>query len=344
MRKGLEERALTLHNGQGETIQVCLREYQPGDETGMIACIRDEYGDTYFKQYLYEPSYFVRAAEKGTITFLVAETEEDGIIGMLLLKQFYPEEAMCEIASQIFRKKYRGYGLAMPFFGYGMEILLSRPYSAAFCLPVMFHDVTQRLLYRLGLRATGLVLNVFDVDGITHSYSNGKNSKHSQGIQIRAVGKKDAGVLFFPERHREFCCRIYDNLGVAYKAGTEGGKSPNCVHSVIHFKNDDKQHSMEICIYCVGMDLESRIREIHKEYPLRGKQTANVYLNCSVPQAAWAYEVLSGMGYFFTGLKPLCSAREYLVMHHSGEVEIHWDDYAASEEFAVIINYVRENL
>lgn len=344
MRKGLEERALTLHNGQGETLQVCLRPYQPGDEAGMIACIRDEYGDTYFKQYLYEPSYFVRAAEKGTITFLVAETKENEIAGMLLLKQFYPEEAMCEIASQIFRKKCRGYGLAMPFFEYGMEILLSRPYTAAFCLPVMFHDVTQRLLYRQGLRATGLVLNVFDMGGITHSYGNGQNRKHSQGIQIKALRKQNAGVLYLPWRHREFCSRIYDSLGVKYQMDREGEKFPDCVHSVIHRTNDPRQHSMEICIYIVGTDLERRMREIHEEYPLRGKQTANVYLNCSVPQAVWAYEVLSGLGYFFTGLKPLCSARECLVMHNPGEVKIHWEDYVASEEFAAIINYVKESL
>ncbi len=48
------------------------------------------------------------------------------------------------------------------------------------------------------------------------------------------------------------------------------------------------------------------------------------------------------MGYFFTGLKPLCSKREYLVMHHRGETEIFWEDYAASGEFSEILDYVRK--
>jgi hypothetical protein len=126
------ERILHLQNAQGNPLKLRLRRYHEGDEAGMIACVRDEYGDTYFKRGFYDPEYLKKEAEEH-ITFLVAETEEDGIAGMLILKSFAPEESMCEIASQIFRKKYRGYGLAMPFFEYGMEILLNRDYSAAYC-------------------------------------------------------------------------------------------------------------------------------------------------------------------------------------------------------------------
>lgn len=337
-----QERRLKLKNRQGESLEVCLRQYRKGDEAGMIACIRDEYGDTYFKRGFYDPAYLKKEAQEGTITFLVAETKEDGIAGMLILKEFYPEETMCEVASQIFRKKYRGFGLALPFFTYGMEILLSCSYSAAFCLPVLFHDVTQRLLYRLGFRATGLVLNVFDMEYITHSYHNGRNTKHSQGIQVRAVGKRDAGKLCIPERHREFCRTIYERLDVRYQLRTDTNREhlpPSCRMA---FRQDGMQSSLEIRIYQTGADLPEQIKAVHSRYPLTGKQTANVFLNINDEHAVWAYERLTEMGYFFTGLKPLCSEREYMVLHNPGEVKIYFEDYAVSKEFVYLLTYIKQ--
>lgn len=348
------EQILVLENREKQSITVHLRLFRAGDENGMIVCVRDEYGDTYFKSGFYDPEYLRREAEEGVITFLIAETDEDGIIGMMILKEFYPKESMCEIASQIFRKKYRGYGLAMPFFEYGMGILLSRNYSAAYCLPVLFHDVTQRLLYRLGMRATGLVMNVFDMDHIIHSYNNGRNRKHSQGIQIRAVGKRDAGTLYLPEEHYGFCRDIYASLGAVFTiAAADIRRLPDDdnhetddqtqrlpVYTEMEYANDDLHHSLTIDIRRAGRDLAKRITKLHTRYPLQGKQTAVIFLNCNDPSAVWAYEVLQEMGYFFTGLKPLCSEREYIVLHHEGEVEIFFEDYWLSGEFANLIGYV----
>ncbi|MCM1046250.1 MAG: GNAT family N-acetyltransferase [Candidatus Gastranaerophilales bacterium] len=334
---------LFLRNKWGNSLSVTLREYQEGDEAGMIACIRDEYGDTYFKRGFYQWAYLRDEADSGNITFLVAETDEGEIAGMMILKEFYPAESMCEIASQIFLKKYRGYGLAMPFFEYGMEILLSRNYTAAYCLPVLFHNTTQRLLYRLGLRATGFVLNVFDMAQISHSYPYDRNDKHSQGIQIRAVGKRDAGTVYLPEEHRLFGCRIYDSLGVMYRIGNapeEPDADIPAVGRIFHVE-DLTQQSLEIYIRTVGWDLPAQIEKLHDLFPFAGRQTASVFLNCSDRYAVWAYRELVKRGYFFTGLKPLCGKAEYMVLHHAGQVRIYFEDYVLSEEFAQLRGYIK---
>ena len=344
---------LHLKNKQGRGLTITLREYRPGDEEGMIACIRDEYKDTYFKRGFYEPAYIKEESDSGHITCLVAQTKAGEIAGMLILKNFFPKEDMCEIASQIFRKKYRGYGLAMPFFEYAMDILLKGNYSAAYCLPVLFHDVTQRLLYRLGMHATGFILNVFDIEQIAPSYHNGKNTKHSQGIQIRAAGKQDAGMLYLPEEHQAFGIKIYNGLGVKFNMeqkneDNEDGLQPESVDieyalppvSLIHFRQNELQQSLEISIYLVGEDLAMRIEELHKKYPLKDRQTAGIFLNCNDKNAVWAYRLLEKKGYFFTGLKPLCSKKEYMVLHNPGEVEIYFEDYVVSEEFETLLNYI----
>lgn len=339
-------KTLHLKNKEDRKLTITLRAYRPGDEESMIACIRDEYGDTYFKRGFYSPSCLRAEAESGHITFLVAQTLAGEIAGMLILKEFAPEESMCEIASQIFRKKYRGYGLAMPFFEYGMEILLSRNYSAAYCLPVVFHNTTQRLLYRIGLRATGFILNVFDMEHITHSYKNGRNIKHSQGIQVRAAEKQNAGSVYLPPEYQDFGRRIYESLGVSYFIARE--KEVKDIVSVpslcnLSYQQNELQSSLEIHIHCIGLDLPERIAALHKKFPLKGKQTVNIFLNINDQNAVWAYYVLTEMGYFFTGLKPLCSEREYMVLHNQGEVEIYFEDYVLSEEFEELIQNLAFN-
>ncbi len=41
-RKAFPEKELLLKNGKGEELTVILRERRPGDEEGMIACIRED--------------------------------------------------------------------------------------------------------------------------------------------------------------------------------------------------------------------------------------------------------------------------------------------------------------
>lgn len=108
------------------------------------------------------------------------------------------------------------------------------------------------------------------------------------------------------------------------------------------YKNDDLQGNLEIRIQRAGQDLPDRMRELHSHFPLKGKQTAGVFLNCNDPGAVWACEMLEAMGYFFAGMKPLCSQREYLILHHPGEVKIYFDDYQATEEFRQLIRHIEK--
>jgi hypothetical protein len=338
-------RPLTLKNDRGDVLDVIIHPYRPGDEYGMLDCIRDEYGDTYYKRDFYNPLSFAKQEEKGNMRFFVAESRDDGIVGMLLLKQYRPEDNICEIASQIFRKKYRGYHLAMPFFEYAIDILKNEDYSSAYCLPVMFHDITQRSMRRLGFHATGIILNVFDVDHIVHSYDNGRNHKHSHGIQVMALGQKDAGTIYVPAKHQQFVGEIYRKLGVSCRLSD---RRPDMVEigeripekSIISFKEDAIQKNLEICIHRAGLDLKQCIQELHDVFPLQGKQTAGIFLNCTDIGAVWAYELLNRMGYFFSGMRPLCGSNEYMVLHNPGEVEIMFKDYRTIDEFDWLLDYV----
>jgi len=329
------------HTGRQETFTIRL--YHRGDESGMIDCIRDEYGDTYFKRELYREEYIIREAEEGRCTFLTAEAQDGVIAGMTMLKQFYPQENICEVASVIIRKRYRGLGLSRLLFRFAMEILVEKKYSAAYCLPVLFHDVSQRLMYREGLKAVGFMLNLFDLGCVSHSYENGRNTKHSVGIQVRALEGKNAGTLYLPKEHEKLMKEIYKSLGVSCRVESGKGGKTMPDRGKVSYTRSAEQSSLEIYVHAIGKDTHGQVRELLGQFPLTGKQTANILLNCSDSHAAFLYRKLEKMGFFFTGVKPLCGVREeYMVLHHPGEVRIYFEDYVVSSEFAWLLEYVRK--
>lgn len=351
---------------ESRTLTIVMRTYRPGDEEGMTACIREEYGDTYYKRDFYKPEYLAKAAGGEKHTFLVAQTRAGEIAGMLVLEAVGGETVLCSIESLFIRKKYRGYGLAAPFLQYGTEIAISQKYAAACCCPVLFHDITQRLLYRMRFRATGFLLNVFDGTEMAHSFRKErvkrktflsvkckglqkrakecKTIKHSLGLQLLPIGKRNAGKLYVPSEHRKFIAGVYQNLSMEFQV-VQGGRSrtkdmPPVSELSCHA--EPRRKSLEIRILHSGMDLFERMAEIHDRYPPKGMWTVNVFLNLGERWAGWAYGKLRKLHYFFTGLCSLGNAGEYMILHHPGEVECFTEDLAVSPEFAEILKYIRK--
>lgn len=349
------------HRETGERLEISFRTLEDRDTDGVIACIRDEYGDTYFKRDFYNPKFIREEHREGIITFLVAVTDLDEVAGLMILKKFYPYESMIEIATQIFKKKYRGYGLAEHMFDYGMKLLQEMPCSAVYSLPVTFHGISQRLLRMRGLIGCGFIFSVFDMEKIQQSYGKRRNLKHSQGIQILAKDKTDAGTLYIPQEQRGFTGWLYKKLGVRFRladagygagssgSGNAGNRAGSCEPGYVENQDiscqvmktiDWVQSSAAITIYKTGDGLKAYLESVLEEYGSLPRFTLNVFLNVNDPGAVAAYYLLKEKGFFFAGYKPLCSENEYMVMHNPLEVPIIFKDYVLTEEFRDLIQYM----
>ncbi len=338
----IPEREVILNNQDGRKYCFIFREYMHGDEKEIRNCIEDEYGDTYLKKWMYQKEYIWEKVRKHEVIILVAQVKEYEIAGILLLEQFYPMETMCELGSETILKKYRGFGLAMELFQYGMKVILSKQYSAAYCRPVLYHNITQRLLYRIGFRVTGFRFNAIDVEKEKHSYENGRNRKASIGIQIRPVNKWNAGKLYLPKEHEEFCKSVYDSLHVKYQIASVLEKEETAIenNANIRYQYNVEQDELLVDIANPEENVKTKLEMILTEFSLKGKRTASVFINCNHPNAVSIYTWLEEKGFFFSGLKPLCSENEYLVMHYAGEVKIYFEDFIVSDEFKNMLDYI----
>lgn len=353
------------HRETGERLEISFRTLEDRDTDGVIACIRDEYGDTYFKRDFYNPKFIREEHREGIITFLVAVTDLDEVAGIMILKKFYPYESMIEIATQIFKKKYRGYGLAEHMFDYGMKLLQEMPCSAVYSLPVTFHGISQRLLRMRGLIGCGFIFSVFDMEKIQQSYGKRRNLKHSQGIQILAKDKTHARTLYIPQEQRGFTGWLYKKLGVRFRladaegdagygdgssgSGNAGNRAGSCEPGYVENQDvscqvmktiDWVQSSAAITIYKTGDGLKAYLESVLEEYGSLPRFTLNVFLNVNDPGAVAAYYLLKEKGFFFAGYKPLCSENEYMVMHNPLDVPIIFKDYVLTEEFRDLIQYM----
>lgn len=330
---------MELHSKDNRVLRVHFRLFEPKDVNEVIACIRDEYGDTYFKRDFYSPEYIIEAHETGHIHFIVAQTDEGDIAGFMILKHFLPDEQMIEIASQIFKKKYRGFGMAKKLFDYGMELLEDMPCSGIYCLPVTFHAISQRLLNERGLRATGFIFSIFDMEKIKQSFGGFRNKKHGQAVQVKAKDKQRAGVLYVPREHRAFTEEVYSRLNVSFSLESIL-QIPEGIDTEAVCTSDFNNANCAVIVTRPGMNIVRCVTE--KLAPCLNMPgiTCNVFLNINSPYAVFAYRQLRKQGFFFTGYKALCSEREYMILHHPMDVKIDFRDFAVSNEFQWVLDYI----
>ena len=300
---------------------IVLRDFVPQDANGVAACIREEYGTSYFRPDYYDADYLVRECAYGRTHFFVAECSGT-VAGILELMQ---HGRFATISTGIVRKAYRGGGLMQKLFRMAVERAgTMRGIEALCCRGVAYHDITQRRLEELGFVPAALLLSEFLTEG-THSYEKDANRKHPHVLLIRSlVQDTPARTLYVPSVHHQEAETVYGALKRAVRLVHED--CPLRGTSEIRIEQDAGQYACTIYIDRAGADVAVRVAEIQQQY--RDElQTFNVFLNMNDVSAVAAYEELRAMGYFFTGFFPICDTEEHMVLHNPVCVALHWDSF-----------------
>ncbi|MBR1857918.1 MAG: hypothetical protein IJ797_00280 [Selenomonadaceae bacterium] len=328
-----------LTNAEGKTICVRFRAFEPEDADAVINCIRDEYGDKYHKRNMYDRNYILNQNETGRLKFYLAELDSGKVIGMIGLQRNLPSDTSCSIVSIITLREYRNYHMFWHFARYIYSRIRKLPnVSAIYCRMVTYHDITQKLMERLGLKACGFVPSLVIADQFQHSFQRDDNIKNTLAIMIRKMNKHDVGTIYLPAEHVEIAQKIYNSLRLKYDINTEPISLSGT--SEVLVTNDDIHKSCTIEILSSGEDLMTKINDIHSKFTSQ-YQTFNIFLNISDKRAVVAYKELVKLGYFFTGFKPICGQNEFMILHNARNVDIHFDSLKLTKSFAELKDYVK---
>ena len=332
----LPEHKILKDRKSGKQMEFVLRCFKKGDEAGMVRCVRDEYGDSYFKTFFYDTDKIVEYAAGDDYDFFVAEAD-DRIAGMEIFTYFMSEgECYIEPASQILGRDFRGYGLSKELVDYTFRILEQLKPAAIFVHAVTFHSFTQHTCEKKDMVPVGFRLGSFLTERMENSYVKGRCDKYSEGILIKAVGKKDAGTIYLPEELIEFGHKIYRRLGVRYRIETIPCKwEDRRVEKGVYLLGiDEAQQFVKVQIRESGKDLKSRMEELIQRYRGKGKWSIQISIYSDVPYVKEEYEQLKKLGFFFTGLKPLCGEREQFYMRWVDDWNLCMEDYVLTDQFA----------
>ncbi len=351
----IEPETVVLKNRKtGEEKQFILRLYRDGDENGMIECIRSEYEEYYFKSYFYDPDWIREHANSDGYTFFVAENE-GRIAGMEIFVYSSGVDECIEPASEILHSDYRGTGLSPALVGYTYRILERMKPCAVFVHAVTFHDATQITCEKEGMLPVGFRLGRFLSKNLHISYNKGRCDKYSEGIMILPKAKRDAGTIWLPGELVPFGKKIYDRLGVSCRILTEpdaadSREKDGGVSAMTQLSEngeylitvDEKQEFVGVQVVREGQDLVSRMQRLVSEYTGKGMYTIQIALFDDTPVVLEIYEQLKKLGFFFTGLKPVCGKREQFYMQWVDDWKLYMEDYMLSDSFREIADDISE--
>ena len=327
-------------NADGKKISVRFREFVEEDAAAIVNLIREEYGDKYQNKNLYDKDFIIQSYKDDKIIFQVAELEDGEIVGCLNMQKNFPRDEYANMGTGIILKEFRQYHLFQPLIKFVMEEIYNRREVSAICAYlVMYHEITEKLIDRLGLTPCGLVPQKVLVANSQNSYAKGKNLKYTSVFAVTKVLQNDVGKIYLPVEHKNFAEKIYSALKVereiiSYKINLKG-------ESKIVLEDFPEQKYSAIYVDGAGADLAEKISEIETART-DDLQTFNIFLNISDEKAVAAYEVLRGLGYFFAGFKPLGGTREVMILHNPKKVEINFDELKATDHYLPLKNYVKK--
>ena len=330
-----------FQNADGEKISVRFREFAEKDAGAIVNLIREEYGDKYQNKNMYDKNFIIQSYKDDKIIFQVAELEDGEIIGCLNMQKNFPRDEYGNMGTGIVSKAYRKYHIFQPLIQFVMDEIYNRRENSAICAYlVMYHEITEKLIDRLGLTPCGLVPQKVLIANSKNSFTvKGKNLKYTSVFAVTKVLQNDAGKIYLPVEHTNFAEKIYSSLKVhreiiSYKINLKG-------ESKIFVEDAPEQKYTAIYVDDSGADLAEKISEIESARS-DDLQTFNIFLNISDEKAVAAYEVLRGLGYFFAGFKPLGGTREVMILHNPKKVEINFDELKATDHYLPLKNYVKK--
>ncbi len=340
----IKEKEVTLvHHKTSEEKHFVMRLFRPGDEEAVMCCVKEEYGDTYYRREYYDKDQLRDLTQSGSLLLFLAWCGDD-ICGIQSIMSHGPEETRLEAASQIFRKAYRGYGLPYELVKYTYEAAKSYKPGCIYASTVVFHDITQKMCENAGMIPVGFNFGSHLTSKMHNSYLLGSSEKYAQAILILPVAKKSVGDVYIHPNIAPSVKRLYEELKTDVNIishSPEKDDVPASDTTDLTVSVNEREQSVSVKIKTIGKDLEDRIKRIKSDYSEK-YWTIQLILPVDESFAINAFSILKDEGFFYTGLRPLCCDTEQIFMQYTGDVYFCFEEYKLTDDFRKLLKEILE--
>ncbi|MCI8371538.1 MAG: GNAT family N-acetyltransferase [Lachnospiraceae bacterium] len=332
------------HHESNRCAEITFRPFCKGDGAEFCRCIQDFYGDGYpYKEYL-EESFLLEKCQSGQMLVLCGLTPQGEIVSTSAVR--FDEEFTGSglLLLRVVKEQYRGMGIGRMQEEHLFEFLEKQGGLSSFYADVMTHNtVSQGSLVRRGFVYCGIRLMLYRNSIMVPRLPLAKEGKMSQALMCRRQEVQKTGLIYCPSEHKEAVRSIYQQLGVECKIQTKGN-TPDTVQTILTWKIEKIHHSHIVTVQKIGTDFPSLL---HQKMDIISRQkdaTILCYLNIKDPAALYAYELLQQAGFFFTGLKPLQTLEEYMLLAYIGKQKIRYEDIHLQESGIWLLSYIKEHI
>jgi N-acetylglutamate synthase-like GNAT family acetyltransferase len=273
-----------------------IRTATPADVHIIMDLVKRQYGKLNYDNALYQSDTLTHRINEKMYRFFIAFSDEKPA-GMVCLKEHPDFEYTLEGCTLTVLPEYRGNGIAK-----ALMDTMRQNYEKSDADSVFYSILTNSTLeqdreFENGFSPTGIALDRFYFDKNAENLKDENLPRRRHHIfMCKPLLKKKTGKLFIPKELEEIVCGIYDDLGVII--GNE--KAPETPWGGIIYK----QHKYE---------------EIFTEYLSEPPDdySVNAFLDLANENCPVEYYKLRKLNYVFTGLKPLQTNAEYIIMHRA---------------------------
>ncbi len=321
-----------------KTVPVIFSLYKDEDYDGFFACIDDFYHGGYPYEAYIDRENLRRLLDRGDIIITLAKTQEGRIVGTsaaLRMTGRFDGSVLLLLRCIVKDMRGRGVGGAQELFLLE-QIRLHFPEALSLYADVMTHDsVSQSTMLQKGFVFCGLRMALYKNDRIVPTLPYQDGTKMTQAIYCKNNRKTEKRTLFAPQEHRGALRAVYEALGVSVNFCSDD--EPGVGDASCETEICEPHKSAEVYVDRHG-DIARLIADVGAL--LLSGYTAVAYINMSLAGCTATYKALSDIGFYFSGVKPLSTGGEYLVLSHSRQCVLVLDDIKLPRETAPLYRTV----
>jgi len=278
-----------------------VRRFEEVDARGIVACVRQIYGDSYVHPELYDEQAIRELNATGELVSVVALGPDGTVVGHYALER--PDHGrIAETGEALVLPEHRHHQLME-----SMRTLLEEQAEelrlrGLFGNVVTNHPFSQRVVERFGEKPCAISLGWSPKS--FHNLSQSLTQRMSEVVYFKHLDVAEETLVHLPPRHRLWCLRIYEQLVVPLKLRESDEQSSRHSGSLKTEVRADLGRAY-LRVLSVGRDSAGAVSDALEGAQQLGVEAVFLDLPLSDPGTPALCERLESLGFFFGGICPL---------------------------------------
>ncbi len=279
-----------------------IRDLEPGDAEGLVACFRRCYGETYPNEDFYDAATLRQAIETGRLRSVVAVADDGLLVGHTGITARFDGANVIEAGNTVVDPAMRGHGLLTKM-GAALHGLCHRSgYGGFVHYPTTAHEVMQRVSVSNKGVETGIMLAYIPAETDYRAFDS-NTGRLAATIAYQPLSPLADRAVVFPNRYEELLAELYDAAELPRGHAPSGPAAPQSIVSVDHRRRRGLIH---LSVQKIGLDLASAVEAGLRVEPAVTPAVAVMHVDLPLddPAINVGVETLVEQGFFYAGLLP----------------------------------------